>query len=138
MANNTNNAPAFVIPGRVTYQTVALAFLSQGVDAARAQLDAPQCARPHDVALKACVQLSAMGSTSHAELDALAREFAPATSGLGRGAISLANAGSKVYKAQQVGDGDVWIRVPVSALGADRGDKLEVTFQGDAINIKKL
>lgn len=125
----TNN-----IPSRVTYQTVALAFLTQGIDAARAQLEAPQCAKPHDVALKACVQLANMGSPAH-ELEALARQFTPA-GGTGRGAMSLANAGSKVYKAQQVGDdGDVWIRVPVSALGAAKGDRLEVSFKGDVINI---
>ena len=132
-----NNTTTFVIPARVTYQTVALAFLTQGIDAARAQLDAQQCARPHDVALKACVQLANMGSEAH-ELEDLAREFAPANAGSGRGAMSLANAGSKVYKAQQVGDGDVWIRVPVSALGVDKGEKVEVTFRGDVISIMKL
>ena len=129
MNNNT-------LPTRVTYQTVALAFIAQGLEAAKAQLSAPQCAKPHDVATKACVQLASMGAPAP-ELEALARSLAPANAGNGRGALSLASAGSKQYRAQQVGeDGDVWIRVPVSALGARKGDAITVTVEGDAIRVE--
>lgn len=131
------NTNAFTVPARVTYQTVALAFLTQGIDAVKAQLNAPQCARPYDVALKASVQLASMGSPAQ-ELDALLRAMAPTNASNGRGAASLESAGSKVYKAQQVGeDGDVWIRVPVSALGAIKGDRLLVTLSGQKIEITR-
>jgi hypothetical protein len=125
------------IPNRVTYQTVALAYLTQGIEAAKAQLGAPQCARPYDVALKASVQLASMGSQSP-ELEALLRSLAPVNAGNGRGACSLELAGTKVYKAQQVGeDGDVWIRVPVSALGAIKGDRLVVAVKDHKIQITR-
>jgi hypothetical protein len=125
------------LPTRVTYQTVALAFIAQGLEAAKAQLSAPQCAKPHDVATKACVQLASMGAPAP-ELEALARSLAPANAGNGRGACSLELAGTKVYKAQQVGeDGDVWIRVPVSALGAIKGDRLVVVLKDHKIQITR-
>lgn len=124
----------FNVPSRITYQTVSLAFLTQGIEAAKAQLTAPNCGKPFDVATKACVNLASMGADVR-ELESLASKLRP-VAGNGRGALSLADAGSKKYKAQQVGeDGDVWIRVPVSALGAVKGDDILVTFAGDEIKI---
>lgn len=125
---------------KVSYQTVAMAFLTGGVPAARTMLTSEGVADPSKMAMKAAVQIETMGGNA-GELNALAKELAPERSAGGAGRSRLQDGDVREYKAQQVKQGeavsDLFIRLPVSLLANNKGDKILVTVEGDRLVVTR-
>lgn len=124
---------------KVSYQTVAMAFLTGGVPAARLMLLGEGVSDPSKMAMKAAVQIEAMGGNA-GELNALARSLAPEKNGQA-GRSRLQDGDVREYKAQQVKQGevisDLFIRLPVSFLADNKGDKIRVALDGDRIIVTR-
>jgi hypothetical protein len=83
------------------------------------------------------VELVSADPAKASALAALGDELHPAGTGeRGRPAPMLG--ASRKYRAQQVGDdGDVFIRLPVSLLGLQKGQDVTVTFGHDGITVTR-
>ena len=125
--------------------TIAIFFMTQGIDALRARLDAEINADMHGhvdadgtkrkakqaqkgaLCLKAAVQLKGMGHDDTRDLERLADEWTP--EGTGRGKTAFGKGETRIYAVSQVNDGQqAWVRVPVeNALGLRKKEKARVT-----------
>lgn len=121
---------------KVNYQTVALCFLTAGIDATRTLLLSDAVSDPYTMALKAASQISAMGGEA-GELNKLVKELEPENLGAGKGRTRLSNGDSRLYKAQQVADGELFIKLPVSHLVANKGAKVQVVVDGDILRVTR-
>ena len=123
--------------GRVSYKDVAIAFMSGGVQSARAMLDNPACANPYGTGLKACSFLADLNQDK-ADLERHVAMLKPAG---GSARVALTAGMAKEYTVQQSesSDGtvlsDPWIRVPVGVLGCMKGGKAKVSVSSDGFSI---
>ena len=113
---------------KISYQTVAMAFLTGGVSSAQKMLLSEGVSDPHKMCMKAAVQIESMGGEA-GELNALARTFETAGTGEGRGRSRLQVGDVREYKAQQIKDSDLFIRLPVSLLAGEKGDRISVKVE---------
>jgi hypothetical protein len=129
----TNNAPARKV--RVTAQSVAFLALTEGTDAVAALHAKPGC-EIAPATFDAAVDLLASQPETAAALSAMRSDLFgdDAPGERGRPAAKLGD--SRAYKVQQVGDGDPFIRLPVSLLGAVKGGSVTVTFGRDGITVR--
>ena len=121
---------------KVNYQTVALCFLTAGVDATRTLLLSEAVSNPYTMALKAATQINTMGGDA-GELNKLVKELEPENLGVGKGRTRLSNGDLRLYKAQQIGDGDLFIKLPVSHLVAEKGAKVQVFVDGGVLRVTR-
>lgn len=126
---------------RLNYQSFAMIALTQTEADCRAALSAPSVAGPDKIAQKAAVQLQTMNASPGvvALCNQLAREFAPANTGTGRGRVALCRGETRTYKAQKVEGSDVFIRLPVGVLGhINKGDEVtvEVSECGTTLTVR--
>lgn len=42
---------------------------------------------------------------------------------------------SRIYKTQKIGVGGIFVKIPLEAIGCERGDKVKVDFEGDKISV---
>src|SRR6056300_835834 len=124
---------------RLNYQSFAMIALTQTEADCRAALSAPSVAGPDKIAQKAAVQLQTMNANPEVVslCNRLAREFAPETSGNGRGRVALSAGESRTYKVQQIEGADIFIRLPVGVLGdhINKGDAVTVTVSDDGTTL---
>lgn len=115
---------------RVTAQQVTMAYLLNGIGAVRAMLEGHSTP---GATLDKCIEFLGENDSSRDTTDLQALRDSLSTGGGGRGARSLMETGTKEYSVQQIGEeGDVFIRLPVSCLGVQKGSKVRVTLAADA------
>lgn len=120
---------------KVNYQTIALCFLTAGIDATRTLLNSEAVSDPYNMALKAAAQIGAMGGDA-GELNKLVSELKPENMGEGRGRTRLSVGDQRLYKAQKLkDDGELFIRLPVSSLVANKGDKVIVKVENNVVTV---
>ena len=128
-----NTVPARKV--RVTAQTVAFLALTEGADAVAALHAKPGCEIAPATFDAAVDLLASQPETAAALVGMRADLFGDDAPGeRGRPAAKLGD--SRAYKVQQVGDGDPFIRLPVSLLGAVKGGSVTVTFARDGITVR--
>lgn len=113
---------------RVTGKDVAFLMLTDGISAVAAKHAkdgiAPATA---DNAIDLLGARPDLAATLQAWRDST---FQASDGARGRPAVKVGE--SRAYRAQQVGDdGDVFIRLPLSLLGAKKGDPVSCTFNAD-------
>lgn len=116
---------------RITSQQVAFLMLTEGADAVRSLHAKPG----HEIAaatFDGAVDLLSSQPQHRESLEALRTELLGDSEPGERGRPAAKVGESRVYKAQQVGDGDPFIRLPVSLLRAAKGEGVRVTF-GDGV-----
>lgn len=116
---------------RVTSQQITMAYLMGGVSAVRPLLQ--DHSRPAATLDKVIEFLGENDSSRDtADLQDLRDSLSPASVS-GRGSRPLASVGAKDYSVQQASEnGDVFIRLPVSCLGVQKGQRVRVTLAADA------
>lgn len=121
---------------RVTYTDVSMAYLLGGVSQVSNLLaDHGDPVGTLDKAINAISTGDASRDIS--DLQDLRDTFARAkASSDGRGRTQL-QSGSRVYKAQQVGEGELFIRLPVSLLVDGKGAGVKVTVDGDRLVVTR-
>lgn len=120
---------------RVTSQQVAFLMLTEGVKAVSALHAKPG----HEIAaatFDGAVDLLSSQTEAQSQLLALREELIGSDEPGERGRPAAKIGESRSYKVQQVGDGDPFIRLPVSLLGAVKGGVVSVTFGRDGITVK--
>lgn len=123
MSNQNNTRKS-----RVTKHDVLTTFLLSGVDDVMAMLEGhSNPGKCIDDAVELIQQKNSKADVS--ELQQLRETFR--SSGAGRGAVGLASAGEKLYIAQQVKDGVPFIRLPLDALGVQKGQKVRARLAAD-------
>lgn len=128
-------APAAARKVRVTSQQVAFLALTEGVSAVQALHNKPGC-EIAPATFDAAVDLLGSQPETAAALAGMRGDlFGDDTPGeRGRPAAKVGE--SRSYKVQQVGDGDAFVRLPVSLLGAAKGGTVTVTFGNGVITVK--
>jgi molybdopterin biosynthesis enzyme len=115
---------------RVTFHNITMAYLMGGVSSVKPLLaDHSSPLATLDKTIEWISENDSSRDTS--DLQAL-RDSLSASSGGGRGAKPLSSLGAKDYSVQQVGEGDLFIRLPVSCLGVQKGERVRVTLAADA------
>lgn len=114
---------------KITYQNLAVAYLVNGVDSVAAMLT--DHTAPVATLDRTLEHLGTQGASDLADLRALRDRIASSRSTGQRGAKSLADAGEKFYSVQQVGEGDLFIRLPVSLLVDRKGAQVRVAWDAD-------
>ena len=121
---------------RVTFTDVSMAYLLGGVSQVSNLLaDHSDPVGTLDKAINAIATGDASRDIS--DLQNLRNTFASAKGTGTRGAKGLGSSGSKVYSAQQVGEGDLFIRLPVSLLVDGKGAGVKVTVDGDRLVVTR-
>lgn len=131
MSQNTNP----VRKVRITSQQVAFLMLTEGADAVRSLHAKPG----HEIAaatFDGAVDLLSSQTEARSALEALRSELLGDSEPGERGRPAAKVGESRSYKVQQVGDGDPFIRLPVSLLGAVKGGVVTVTFGTGTITVK--
>ena len=128
-----NTAPARKV--RVTAQNVAFLALTEGTDAVSALHAKPGC-EIAPATFDAAVNLLASQPETAAALSAMRADLFGDDAPGERGRPAAKVGESRTYKVQQVGDGDPFIRLPVSLLNAVKGGTVTVTFGRDGITVK--
>jgi hypothetical protein len=120
---------------RVTSQQVAFLMLTEGPAGVERLHNTPG----HEIAVATfdgAVDLLA-GQPAHREgLEALRSQLLGDSEPGERGRPAAKVGESRSYKVQQVGDGDAFIRLPVSLLGLAKGGVATVTFGNGTIMVK--
>lgn len=121
----------------LNYQALSLIVLTQGHEAARAALSADNVANPHNIAMRAAVNLQTMGAKPEvlATINSLVREFEPDNETGGRGRVALSVGMVREYRAQAVEGSDAFIRLPVGVLGIRKGENALVTVEKGLIKV---
>jgi hypothetical protein len=115
---------------RVTAQQITMAYLMGGIPAVKPLLqDHSSPAATLDKVIEFLGENDSARDT--ADLQSL-RDSLSASNGGTRGARPLASVGAKDYSVQQVGEGDLFIRLPVSCLGVQKGQRVRVVLAADA------
>lgn len=120
---------------RITSQQVAFLMLTEGAKAVSALHAKPG----HEIAaatFDGAVDLLASQPETQSALEALRSELLGDSEPGERGRPAAKVGESRSYKVQQVGDGDPFIRLPVSLLGAVKGGVVSVTFGTGTITVK--
>jgi len=120
---------------RVTSQQVAFLMLTEGTAAVQKLHNTPG----HEIAaatFDGAVDLLSSQTEARNALEALRPELLGDSEPGERGRPAAKIGEDRNYKVQQVGDGDPFIRLPVSLLGAVKGDVVSVTFGRDGITVK--
>lgn len=127
-----NTAPARKV--RVTAQQVAFLALTEGTDAVSALHSKPGC-EIAPATFDAAVNLLASQPETAAALAGMRADLFGDDAPGERGRPAAKVGESRTYKVQQVGDGDAFIRLPVSLLRAAKGDGVKVTFGQGVITV---
>ena len=128
-----NTVPARKV--RVTSQQVAFLMLTEGAEGVRSLHAKPG----HEIApatFDGAVDLLSSQLDARTALEALRGDLLGDSEPGERGRPAAKVGESRAYKVQQVGDGDPFIRLPVSLLGAVKGGSVTVTFGRDGITVK--
>lgn len=128
-----NNVPARKV--RVTSQQVAFLMLTEGPAGVQRLHSTPG----HEIAaatFDGAVDLLASQPQHREGLEALRSQLLGDSEPGERGRPAAKVGDSRSYKVQQVGDGDPFIRLPVSLLGAAKGGTVTVTFGTGTITVK--
>lgn len=128
------NAPA-ARKVRVTAQQVAFLALTEGVSAVQALHAKPGC-EIAPATFDAAVDLLASQPETAAALAGMRGDLFGDDAPGERGRPAARVGESRSYKVQQVGDGDAFVRLPVSLLGAVKGATVTVTFGNGVITVK--
>lgn len=118
-------------PSFHSYKDVQIAYLLDGLKGVQKLHQAEPLSR--EVVRKAIKILKSLGKEAE-ELDLWAQaqfRIKP----LGRPAPKVGDL--KVYKAQQIKDGGLFLRLPVDTLAEAKGISLEVRFEKDRIEVRK-
>jgi hypothetical protein len=130
--------PASVQPARkvrITSQQVAFMMLTEGANAVRSLHAKPG----HEIAaatFDGAVDLLSSQPEARSALEALRGELLGDSAPGERGRPAAKVGDSRSYKVQQVGDGDPFIRLPVSLLGAVKGGSVTVSFGTGTITVR--
>lgn len=130
--------PASVQPVRkvrVTSQQVAFLMLTEGANGVRNLHAKPG----HEIAaatFDGALDLLSSQTEARSSLLSLRDELIGDSEPGERGRPAAKVGESRSYKVQQVNDGDPFIRLPVSLLGAVKGGSVTVTFGRDGITVK--
>lgn len=119
-------------PRYISVKDVIVAYTLRGVDG----LNALDLAHKNHLLRKAIAFCRTEGNESVASaLVEYANERGIVIwSGRGRGIPQEGN--TRSYKAQQLGEADPFIRLPVSALGAKKGQAVTVSFRSGVIEVR--
>lgn len=131
MSQNVNAARKV----RVTSQKVAFTLAMEGVDGVRKLHSTPG----HEIAaatFDGAIDLLQTQPQLRETLEGLRSELLGDSEPGERGRPAAKVGESRSYKVQQVGDGDPFIRLPVSLLGAAKGGTVTVTFGTGTITVK--
>lgn len=110
-------------------------MLTEGAKAVSALHAKPGC-EIAPATFDGAVDLLASQTETRAALEALRGELLGDSEPGERGRPAAKIGESRSYKVQQVNDGDPFIRLPVSLLGAVKGGVVTVTFGRDGITVK--
>lgn len=127
-----NTAPARKV--RVTAQTVAFLALTEGTDAVAA-LHAKPGSEIATATFDAAVELLASQPETAAALAGMRADLFGDDAPGQRGRPGAEIGESRTYKAQQVGDGDCFIRLPVNLLRVGKGEGVKVLFEKGVITV---
>lgn len=120
---------------RITSQQVAFLMLTEGAKAVSALHAKPG----HEIAaatFDGAVELLSSQTETRAALEALREELIGSDEPGERGRPAAKFGESRTYKVQKVGEGDLFVRLPVGLLGAVKGGVVTVTFGRDGITVK--
>ena len=129
------NAPAPVRKVRVTSQQVAFLMLTEGPAGVERLHSKPG----HEIApatFEGALDLLASQPQHREGLEALRSQLLGDSEPGERGRPAAKVGESRSYKVQQVNDGDPFIRLPVSLLGAAKGGTVTVTFGNGSITVR--
>lgn len=115
----------------LSYKDVQIAYLTDGVSAIERLLTEGRASRT--AVRRALDALEQQGSQATALAD-----FVKTHIGQGRRGRSAPLVGQeRVYKAQRLGDGATFLRLPLEALGVHKGGVVKVRFDRDRIVVVK-
>jgi hypothetical protein len=119
-------------PARRTYQDIEIAFLAGGLAEVERVLPRSR-SRARESLWKAIEDLKARGKDAR-DLERLANdEFASKA----RGRIKPSVGETRVYRAQQLKAGAVFLRLPLVPIGIKKGGTAKVRFDSDRITIQR-
>ncbi len=120
----------------VTHKDLTIAYVLSGMEAVGPML--ADHTNPVAVLDKTLETLAHAGNDA-ADLRALRDVFAASSEPGQRGRKPVAVGEERKFKAQQIttddGPGEVFIRLPLSALGVQKGDKVLAKFEADGVRI---
>ena len=114
-----------------SYKDVQIAYLLDGLKGVQKLHEKEQLSR--DVVQKAIKILNSLGKETESLAQWAKLQFR--VKRLGRPAPKVGE--QKLYKAQQIKDGGLFLRLPVETLVDAKGMALEVRFEADRIEVRK-
>ena len=124
-------AAAHTNPTRLSFKDVEIAFLQDGVDGVKKLLGKSSDAR--GLLSRAIEDLKAKGHKP-ATLEAFAGDAFPRR---GRGRSEPRVGDEQTYKAQEIGHGGAFLRLPLRPIGVKKGAVLTVRFEAERIIVMR-
>lgn len=115
----------------VSYKDVQLAYLLEGVEAVERQWKRGNVSKS---TIRRAVKKLQESNEDVAELERwVAEHIGP----IGRGRSAPQAGETRSYKAQQIGTGGPFLRLPLDSLGIHKGNVVRVQFEGERIVVTK-
>lgn len=129
-ANKPKKAKASKVNGaRVSFKDVQLAYALDGLDGVIKALGERKAAK--NIINKAIAGFKAQGHDT-SKLESYVEKTYPATI---RGRAMPEAGEDRDYKAQQLGKGGAFLRLPLNPLGVEKGASVKVSFKDDRITV---
>jgi hypothetical protein len=120
---------------RVTAQQVAFLMLTEGAASVEKLHHKPGC-EIAAATFNGAIELLATQTQQREALETLRDTLLGGSEAGERGRPAAKVGESRVYKTQQVGDSDPFVRLPVGLLGALKGQTVTVSFGNGVITVK--
>ena len=117
----------------VSFKDVQIAYLMGGVGEIERLVKDGRVSKPS--IRRALTELAASGRNVEPLERWVDEQFGAAGSGRGRTAASAGD--SRTYKAQQIGSGGAFLRLPLEVLGVKKGGTVRVRFERDSIVVSR-
>ena len=133
MANALSSQPVRKV--RITAQQVAFLMLTEGAASVEKLHHKPGC-EIAAATFNGAIELLATQTQQREALETLRDTLLGGGEAGERGRPAAKVGEARVYKVQQVGESDPFIRLPVGLLGALKGETVTVLFGKDGITVK--
>lgn len=111
----------------VSFKDVQLAYLMNGISAVQELVDSNKASK--STVRRALKKMQETGR----DVSSLERWVAEHVGPIGRGRTAPSAGEMRSYKAQQIKNSGPFLRLPLDALGADKGSSVHVRFENDRI-----
>jgi hypothetical protein len=118
---------------KTTYKDVIIMFLAEGLSLVEKNVEMGKVSV--SAVRKAAADLQGQFPERADLLQAFAEKVQPVSLGRGRTPAKIGD--ERDYKAQKIGEGEPFLRLPLSVLGVKKGQILTVRFQADRLTVAK-